>query len=121
MSINVETGWKIWACEPGKFGFRLPLPLLHTPFNSSWCYNIIININEDAVMGLSADSATKNSDLGILGDFWGDGADSAQKMDTLAGRRVSSSPGKRRGHDPPLRMIKGSMPGRVGQNRVYAQ
>jgi hypothetical protein len=23
-------------------------------------------------MGLSADSATKNSDLGIFGDFWGD-------------------------------------------------
>jgi hypothetical protein len=57
--------------------------------------------------GLSADSATKNSDWGIFGDFWGDGADSAQKVDTLAGRRVSSTPGKRlaearRGHDPPL-------------------
>jgi hypothetical protein len=46
-------------------------------------------------MGLSADSATKNSDLDILGDFWGDGADFAQKVDTLAGRRVSSTPGKR--------------------------
>jgi hypothetical protein len=46
-------------------------------------------------MGLSADSATKNSDLGIFGDFWGDGADYAQKVDTLAGRRVSSTPGKR--------------------------
>jgi hypothetical protein len=46
-------------------------------------------------MGLSADSAKKNSDLGIFGDFWGDGADSAQKVDTLAGRRVSSTPGKR--------------------------
>jgi hypothetical protein len=46
-------------------------------------------------MGLPADSATKNSDLGLFGDFWGDGADSAQKVDTLAGRRVSSTPGKR--------------------------
>ena len=46
-------------------------------------------------MGLSADSATKISDLEIFGDFWGDGADSAQKVDTLAGRRVSSTPGKR--------------------------
>jgi hypothetical protein len=46
-------------------------------------------------MGPSADLATKNSDLGIFGDFRGDGADSAQKMDTLAGRRVSSTPGKR--------------------------
>jgi hypothetical protein len=43
-------------------------------------------------MGLSADLATKISDLGIS---WGEGADSAQKMDTLAGRRVSSTPGKR--------------------------
>jgi len=48
-------------------------------------------------MGLSADSATKISDLGIFGDFWEDGADSAQKVDTLAGRRVSSTPGKRAG------------------------
>jgi len=46
-------------------------------------------------MGLSADSATENSDLGISGDFRGDGANSAQKVDTLAGRRVSSTPGKR--------------------------
>ena len=58
-------------------------------------------------MGLSAVSATDNSDLGISGDFWGDGVDSAQKLDTLAGRQVSSAPGKRlaearRGHDPPL-------------------
>jgi len=30
-------------------------------------------------MGLSADAATKDSELGIFGDFWGDGADSAQK------------------------------------------
>jgi hypothetical protein len=37
----------------------------------------------------------ENSDLGISGDFWGDGADSAQKVDTLAGQRVSSTPGKR--------------------------
>jgi hypothetical protein len=44
-------------------------------------------------MGLSADSATKISDLEIFGDFWGDGADSAQKVDTLAGQRVSSTPG----------------------------
>ena len=51
-------------------------------------------------MGLSSDPATKISDLGI----WGDGADSVQKLDTLAGRQVSSTPGKRswRGHDPPL-------------------
>jgi len=34
-------------------------------------------------MGLSADSATKN--LETSGDFWGDGADSTQKVDTLAG------------------------------------
>ena len=46
-------------------------------------------------MGLSADSATGNSGLGILGVFWRDGADYAQKVDTLAGRRVSSTPGKR--------------------------
>jgi hypothetical protein len=46
-------------------------------------------------MGLSANLATKNSDLGVFGDFWGDGADSAQRVDTLAGRRVSSTPGKR--------------------------
>jgi hypothetical protein len=46
-------------------------------------------------MGLSADSATKKSDLVIFGNFWGDWADSAQKVDTLAGRRVSSTPGKR--------------------------
>jgi hypothetical protein len=37
----------------------------------------------------------ENLDLGIFWDFWGDGADSAQKVDTLAGRRVSSTPGKR--------------------------
>jgi hypothetical protein len=64
-------------------------------------------------MSLSADSASKNSDMGIVGDFWGDGADSAKKVDTLAGRRVSSTPGKRlaftlgesrQGHDPPLVM-----------------
>ena len=46
-------------------------------------------------MGLSADSATKNLDLGNLGDFWRDGAGSAQKVDTLAGRRVPSTLGKR--------------------------
>jgi len=28
-------------------------------------------------------------------NFWGDGADSAQEVDTLADRRVSSTPGKR--------------------------
>ena len=33
-------------------------------------------------MGLSANSATEISDLGIFGDFWGDGADSAKKVDT---------------------------------------
>jgi hypothetical protein len=27
----------------------------------------------------------KKSDLGISGDFWGDGADSAQKLDSLTG------------------------------------
>ena len=43
-------------------------------------------------MGMSANSATNNSDLGNLGDFWRDGADSSQKMDTLAGRRGSSTP-----------------------------
>jgi ATP-dependent exoDNAse (exonuclease V) beta subunit len=37
----------------------------------------------------------KNSDLGIFGDFWGQGANPTQKVDTLAGRRVSSTPGKR--------------------------
>ena len=37
----------------------------------------------------------ENSDVGFLGDFWGDGADSAKKVDTLAGRRVSSTLGKR--------------------------
>jgi DsbC/DsbD-like thiol-disulfide interchange protein len=42
ININVETGWKIWACEPGKSGYHLHPPLLHTPFSSSWCY-IIIN------------------------------------------------------------------------------
>jgi len=46
-------------------------------------------------MDLSADLPTKNLDLRNFGDFWGDGADSAHKMDTLAGRRVSSTPGKR--------------------------
>jgi hypothetical protein len=46
-------------------------------------------------MGLSADSATEISDLGNFEDFWEDGADSAQKLDTLAGWRVSSTPGKR--------------------------
>ena len=35
--------------------------------------------------------------FGNLGDFWRDGADSSQKVDTLAGRRVSSTPGKRLG------------------------
>jgi hypothetical protein len=70
-------------------------------------------------MALSAESATKFSDLGNFGDFWGDGTDSAQKVDTLAGRRVSSTPRKKkarrasasltlgeswRGHDPPLGM-----------------
>jgi hypothetical protein len=34
MNINVETGWKIWACEPGKFGFCYTHPLLHTRLNS---------------------------------------------------------------------------------------
>ena len=46
-------------------------------------------------MGLSAGPVTKKSGLGIFGDFWGDEADSAQKVDTLAGQRVSSTPGKR--------------------------
>jgi hypothetical protein len=46
-------------------------------------------------MGLSADLATKSSIWELFGDFWGDGADSAQKVDTLAGRRVSFTPGKR--------------------------
>jgi hypothetical protein len=46
-------------------------------------------------MGLSAGSALKGSDLGIFADFWGDMADSARKVDTLAGRRVSSTQGKR--------------------------
>jgi len=47
------------------------------------------------MIGLSADSATKLSDLGNFGDSWGDGTDSAQKVDNLAGQRVSSTPGKR--------------------------
>ena len=42
-------------------------------------------------------SQTSQETVGF-GDFWGDGADSAQKVDTLAGRRVSSTPGKRRDH-----------------------
>jgi hypothetical protein len=46
-------------------------------------------------MVLSAVSATKNSDWGIFGDFWGNGADFALKKDTLANRRVSFTPGKR--------------------------
>jgi hypothetical protein len=46
-------------------------------------------------MGLSADSATKKSDLGIFGGFWGDGDNFVQKVDTLTGQRVSSTPGKR--------------------------
>jgi len=46
-------------------------------------------------MSLLAESATNISDLGIFGNFWGDGAASAQIVDTLAGRRVSSTPGKR--------------------------
>jgi hypothetical protein len=46
-------------------------------------------------MGLSADSATKVSDLGISGDFWRDRADFAHIVDTLAGRRVPSTPEKR--------------------------
>ena len=44
MNINVETRWKIWACEPGIFGFHLHPPLLHTPFKSSWCYIIVNDI-----------------------------------------------------------------------------
>ena len=32
MNINVETGWKIWACEPGEFGVHSHTPLLYTPF-----------------------------------------------------------------------------------------
>jgi hypothetical protein len=36
-------------------------------------------------MGLSVVSATKISDLGNFEDFWEDGANSAQKVDTLAG------------------------------------
>jgi hypothetical protein len=46
-------------------------------------------------MGLSDESATKNPNVGIFGDLLEDGADSAQKVDTLAGRWVSSTPGKR--------------------------
>jgi hypothetical protein len=26
LNINLETGWKVWACEPGNFGFRLHPP-----------------------------------------------------------------------------------------------
>jgi hypothetical protein len=37
-------------------------------------------------MGLSDESATKNPNVGIFGDLLEDGADSAQKVDTLAGR-----------------------------------
>ena len=79
----------VWARK-----FRFSLTLLHTPFNSSWCY-ILFMKNLFLKMGLSVNSATKNSDLGISGNFWRDGADSSQKVDTLAGRRVSSTPGKR--------------------------
>jgi len=46
-------------------------------------------------MGLSDESATKNPNVGIFGDLLEDGADSAQKVDTLAGRWVSSTPGIR--------------------------
>jgi hypothetical protein len=46
-------------------------------------------------MGLSADAATKTSDLENVREFLGRWADSAQKVDTLAGQRVSFTPGKR--------------------------
>ena len=86
-----------WACEPGKFAFHLHPPLLHTPFNS-WCY-IIINyiINEDTWLKRWACQPIQPRKfwiwefLGISGEI---GADSARKVDTLAGRRVSSTPGK---------------------------
>ena len=46
LNVNVETRWKKWACEPGKSGYRFhpPPKMLHTPFNSSWCYIIIMKI-----------------------------------------------------------------------------
>ena len=66
--------------------FVYPPPVAHT-FNSAWCYMIINEYyNEDTWFKRWAKLATKNSDLGILGYFWGDGDDSAQKVDTLAGR-----------------------------------
>jgi hypothetical protein len=73
-------------------------------------------------MGLSADSVTKISDLGFLGDFWGDGADSAQKLDTLAGRQVSSTLGEsRRGHDPPLNMTQADIRTHTHVLRTYTR
>jgi hypothetical protein len=74
-------------------------------------------------MGLSAGPVTKKSGLGIFGDFWGDEADSAQKVDTLAGRRVSSTPVRRltlgesrRSHDPPLVMFLDASWGKMQYN-----
>jgi len=38
MNINVETGWKIWACEPGNSVAGYIPKGLHISFNPSWCY-----------------------------------------------------------------------------------
>jgi hypothetical protein len=118
MNINVETRWKIWACELGKFGFRLHPSLLHTPFNSSWCYIIIINIiNEETWFKRWAclpNQPPKISDLGIFGEMglippksghprWPTSVFHTGKEARQGS--ASLTPGEsRQGHDPPLCM-----------------
>ena len=78
----------VWARKI-RFSFTPP-PVAH-PF---WLLLVINIINEDAWFERWACQPISHKKI-VFGNFWGDGADSFKNMDTLAGRRVSSTPGKR--------------------------
>jgi hypothetical protein len=88
----------VWA---RKFQFSSRPPPCTPLFNSSWCYIIINEYMIDywwylvRKMGLSAESATKNRIWAFLETSGEMGLNPAQEVDTLAGRRVTSTPRKR--------------------------
>jgi hypothetical protein len=55
----------------------------------------ILDLKEGSVSRFSHEKMGFGNFWEFLRICWGDGADSAQKVDTLAGRRVSSTQGKR--------------------------
>jgi hypothetical protein len=84
MNINVETGWKIWAREPSIFVYTPPCC---TPFQLYLVLYNNIKISLMKILGLKDGPVSRVSHEKVgFGDSWGDGADFAQKVDTLAGR-----------------------------------